>query len=138
MHLIFPGHSAWDGSPPAVRWHLTGGEGRQLFEEDECLPCMAFMQSAALIFIMSQLQSAIRELLALVQTRTCEGRLDLFGPMVGRDCHSQWPAVLPLARAEVAEVKAASAAARAKIVFISKNPWLNVAKAHGEHRFTER
>jgi len=56
------------------------------------LPGMSIMQLAALIFIMLQLQSATSVPPSLIQTRICWGRLDLFGPGVGRDCHSQWRA----------------------------------------------
>lgn len=84
------------------------------------LPCMSIMQSAALIFIMAQLQSSISVPPSLTQTRTCWGRLDLFGPGVERDCHAQWPPAGVCAKLVDAMVSAAIAAVSVRNVFMSK------------------
>jgi hypothetical protein len=81
---------------------------------------MSVMQSAALIFIMAQLQSATSEPPSLIQTRTRWGKPDLFGPLDGRDCHSQWPPAGAFAKPADAVVSAAIAAASVRNDFMLK------------------
>ncbi len=118
---LFPFFGGLDKLAPARRvLDLAGNDDRQPFEEDGFLPCISIMQSAGFVFIIGQSQLAIRSRSFLTQTRTRVGRFGLFGPTEGRVFHSQWPPVRSLALATDAVVSAASAAAKTKIVFMSK------------------
>src|SRR3546814_5952920 len=100
--------------------HRPGSGYRQPFGGEAGLPRMSIMQSAGCSFIIGQSQLATSFCVSLTQTRTCDGAFDLLGPKVGRDCHSQWPGPRSCAEAAETDVNAASAAARVRIVFMSK------------------
>jgi hypothetical protein len=81
--------------------------------------CGIAMQSAAIAVSRIIAQSQLATVGAsLTHTRTLEGRFDLFGPGVARECHSQCPGPLVCAEAADADVKAARAAAIESRVFM--------------------
>ena len=82
----------------------------------------SIMQSAEFMFIIEQLQSATSVSPSLTQTRACWGMWDLFGPGVGRDCHSQWPAARSPAWARLEVARVAATAAIVKSVFMTNFP----------------